>query len=167
MGIIASVELILASMILGIYLDENWVSGIWLLLGIAPAVWLGWRWIQQRDQLSLKGNFHLAGMLLAAFFLFLFFSGEAGFKNGMYFWELMAEGTSGLGFGLMIVFWWLTLVLFFLYLNAEGKKLAEQQLSSVKGQHGYAFETNRWGKGVYYLQFWQEGKAEVKKVIVR
>ncbi|MEO1449247.1 MAG: cytochrome c biogenesis protein CcsA, partial [Bacteroidota bacterium] len=80
MAIIASVELILTSMLLGIYINGAWVSGIYVLAAILPGLYLGWRFAQQRELLPLQGNFHLASACMAGLFLLMMVRGQLGFE---------------------------------------------------------------------------------------
>ena len=63
MAIIASVEMILSSMILGVYLNEAVVTILYSLAAIAPAAFLLYKWIQLKKEGSGKGIFHLFGIV--------------------------------------------------------------------------------------------------------
>jgi len=64
MAVIASIELILSSMILGIYLSPETVEKIFYVLAIIPGLYIAYRLSQQRNSLTLKGNYHIAALFV-------------------------------------------------------------------------------------------------------
>lgn len=91
-AIISSVELILSSMLLGVYVDESWVVGLMFLMAFLSAGYMAWRFVKIRNDLPVSGNFHIASVILASCFIVLLFRGQLG-------WET----TSGNGFGVDII----------------------------------------------------------------
>ncbi|MEM7367663.1 MAG: cytochrome c biogenesis protein CcsA [Bacteroidota bacterium] len=104
-AIISSVELILSSMLLGVYVDSTWVIGLMFLMAVLSAGYMGWRYFQVREALPVSGNFHLASVILAACFVVLLFRGQLGW-----------ESTSGNGFGMDVIGFKLFSLLSVLYL---------------------------------------------------
>ncbi|MDX1907897.1 MAG: cytochrome c biogenesis protein CcsA [Bacteroidia bacterium] len=78
MGLLASVEMILTSMLLGVYTGETLTWGMYLVLALLPALYLGWRWYQARTSLPLGGAYHLGGVLLGASLLLMLVRGQMG-----------------------------------------------------------------------------------------
>ncbi len=66
MVVLASIELILSSMILGIYLGPDAVELFYYALAILPGIYLAYRLFTQNKTLSLNGSYHIA----AIFFMF-------------------------------------------------------------------------------------------------
>lgn len=101
-GVIASIEVILTSMVLGIYMDITAVNVFYILLALIPAAYLGMRFIQQRDNLPLEGNFHLAAIILIVCTALVWGRGQAGFLDP-WSWKKMFATTDGLFFGIYIM----------------------------------------------------------------
>ncbi len=80
LAILASINLILSSMLLGVYINSSWVSGIYLVLALLPGIYFLYQFARNRDQLPIKGNFHLASVIVAAAFLLLLFRGQLGYS---------------------------------------------------------------------------------------
>jgi cytochrome c-type biogenesis protein CcmF len=94
MGILSSIEVILSSMLLGIYVPE---AGVWLIYGLliaGPALYLGWRYLRQRDALPLGGAFHLGGLMTALLLAILLLRGQAGFGAQFFGFARWFEGGS-------------------------------------------------------------------------
>ncbi|MEZ4849384.1 MAG: cytochrome c biogenesis protein CcsA [Bacteroidia bacterium] len=77
-AVIASIELILSSMLLGVYINASWISGIFLLMVLLPAVYMGMQYFNRRNELPMNGIFHLASGFMAAGFAILLFRGQLG-----------------------------------------------------------------------------------------
>lgn len=118
MMIISSIELILTSMLLGVYVGDSWVAGIFLLLALLPGMYFGYQYLSQRGQLAYGGNFQLLGSLLSLMFMIGLMRGQLGFGfdwlpqtwnlGGITFW---IYSWAALGFG----------IFFLLYLNRQTK----------------------------------------------
>lgn len=80
LAIIASVELILTSMLLGIYVGEGFVTGMFYLLALGSVGYLTWQYLQNRSSISGEDTtFTYASWGMAAMILILMIKGEAGF----------------------------------------------------------------------------------------
>ncbi len=104
MAVIASVELILTSMVLGIYVDENLVTGIFIVLGLIPMGWMAYRYAVQRDQLLQKGQFHLLALLTGALYFFLLFSDNVAFQEVFTWKDTFSGGATGITYALCTLF---------------------------------------------------------------
>jgi cytochrome c-type biogenesis protein CcmF len=78
MAVIASVNLILASMILGIQLEGYYAEILTALAVLAPAGYLGWRFWKKEDGFGARGLLHIAGITLALITVYLSLSGKSG-----------------------------------------------------------------------------------------
>lgn len=78
-AVIASVELILSSMILGIYVSGTFVSGIYLVLALLPTVYFGYQFIRQTQNNQTQYIFQGLALGLGLSSLLLFFRGQNGF----------------------------------------------------------------------------------------
>lgn len=103
LGIIASVELILTSMILGVYIGNGAVWGVFVILGLLPAIYLGYRIRVDREVLPLKGAMHIGGIILSGTFLMLLFRGQTSFQT-FWGWNNAFDSLSGISFTLFILF---------------------------------------------------------------
>ncbi|MEM6345844.1 MAG: cytochrome c biogenesis protein CcsA, partial [Bacteroidota bacterium] len=121
MGVIASVELILSSMILGIYLDDNIVTGIFVLMGLLPAAWLAYRYANQRKQLVMDGSFHLLSLIVAGLYFILLFGPNSGFQDSFSWGDSIGNGITGITFGLITLFVFLYFIanMVFVYRSGE------------------------------------------------
>ncbi len=79
LGILASIELILSSMILGIYIGSEIVEAFYYGLCILSTLYLAYRFLKHRDSLALQGNFHLASLFIGIASLILIAKGLTGF----------------------------------------------------------------------------------------
>lgn len=77
-GVIASVNLVLASMILGIYVPGVGTLLLSALAIVLPAAYLAYRYIQKKDDLHSRGLVHIAGLAIAVISLLLIFSNKGG-----------------------------------------------------------------------------------------
>lgn len=81
LAILSSIELILSSMILGIYVGDSWVTGIYVALGIIPMAYFIYRYATQQDAPALKQNFRLASIFMGAGSLLLVLRNQEGFYD--------------------------------------------------------------------------------------
>ncbi|MBP8073795.1 MAG: hypothetical protein KAY96_03485, partial [Bacteroidia bacterium] len=83
-SIIAAVNLILASMILGVYVPE-WLAKVFFSLALlVPAGYLALRFYRKEDSLGSKGILPLSGVVLALISLLIVWSDKASFaKDGL------------------------------------------------------------------------------------
>ncbi|MEM6262949.1 MAG: cytochrome c biogenesis protein CcsA [Bacteroidota bacterium] len=83
MATIASVELILSSMILGVYAGQGWVYGIYILLAALPLAYAGYQlWKQTSSPQGtspLNGAFHLGTVMMGLIVLAMIVRGQMGF----------------------------------------------------------------------------------------
>ncbi|GAB4409500.1 MAG: hypothetical protein OHK0039_13230 [Bacteroidia bacterium] len=134
MAIVASVELILSSMLLGAYVDLSWVAGLYLLLALLPGLYFAWRYARQRHELPLEGSFQLAGALLAAGFLVLMLRGQLAAGVGL----LPRAGIftlEGVGFWLFSLLRWAFLGLFIaaIWQGLRQRKVDVWEIASALG----------------------------------
>ncbi|MEL6624402.1 MAG: cytochrome c biogenesis protein CcsA [Bacteroidota bacterium] len=132
MGIIASIELILSSMLLGVYVNESIVWGAYLLLALLPSMYLGYLFVRQRDELSLNGNFHLASLFVGGSFLLLLFSGQLGHSVGL-IPSMEVFSLSGMGFWLLLLFVLGYAALYFVYVGKVAKTAKAHLWELVSG----------------------------------
>lgn len=118
MAIIASVEVILTSMLLGVYVNENWITGLFLALALLPGIYFVYQWANQRARLPYGGNFQLAGAVVSALFTIALFRGQMGFG---FAWWPQAWTVDGVTFWLYSLLMVGFLVFFFTYLNRRAK----------------------------------------------
>lgn len=109
LAILASIEMILSSMILGIYIGEEAVGTSFYLLSIVPAAYLAYRYVQHRNSLALHGNFHLASLFIGVSSLIIVAKGLSGFvlpwswsstfdNVGLFAFSLFMLGLIGYGY---------------------------------------------------------------------
>ncbi|MBL0019674.1 MAG: cytochrome c biogenesis protein CcsA [Bacteroidetes bacterium] len=93
-SIIAAVNLILASMILGVYVPE-WLAKVFFSLALlVPAGYLALRFYRKEDSLGSKGILPLGGVVLALISLLIVWTDKAGFaKDGLK--QVLSEGAIG------------------------------------------------------------------------
>ncbi len=77
-GVIASVNLVLASMILGVYVPDLGTLVLILLVILSPAVYLIYRFLQKKDDLLSKGVIHIAGGVVAVISATLILTDNSG-----------------------------------------------------------------------------------------
>lgn len=78
LAVIASVNLILASMILGIYVEEGMARMLSVGAVLVPMAYLGLRLYQKEDGLNAKGLLHLGGLLCGVFAIYLIAADKSG-----------------------------------------------------------------------------------------
>lgn len=122
-GVIASIELILSSMILGVYVGKGWVYGIYLIMGLLPAAYFAYRFAKFRDQLPWKGSFALAGLFVTALMLVVLFRGQQGF-GGPWEWADLFSSFDGFAFGMVIIGLFAFAVMYIAYTIAVSKKIS-------------------------------------------
>lgn len=95
LSVVAGVNVILASMILGVYLPVVAGKILFILAVLAPMGYLGWRLYKRvPDTLRTNGILPLVALLLGAFTLYLTLSAKSGFAgDGLS--ELLREGAIG------------------------------------------------------------------------
>ena len=119
MAIVSSVELILTSMLLGVYVGNSWVTGLFLLGALLPGFYFAYQYFNRRGQLAFSGNFQLMGGIVSLLFTLALLRGQLGFGfswwpeawtlSGVSFW---LYSLLGVGFGLF----------FLVYLNRQAKE---------------------------------------------
>lgn len=92
LAVISSVNLILASMILGVYVPGLGGNLLYALALLVPAGYLGWQFWQQKDAFQAGGLVHLSAIALVLVALGLVLSGNTGFLNGGPFAEMFSLG---------------------------------------------------------------------------
>ncbi len=130
MAIISSVELILVSMVLGVYINQSWVTGLFLVLALLPGFYLAYQYMSRRGQLAFGGSFHLAAGVLSLLFALALFRGQMGFG---FSWLPEAWTFSGITFWLYSLAAIGFLVFFFLYLNRQAKENCVNPLEIAAG----------------------------------
>ncbi|MEM7513241.1 MAG: cytochrome c biogenesis protein CcsA, partial [Bacteroidota bacterium] len=135
LGIIASVELILSSMILGVYVGDGMVWGIFIILALLPAIYLGYRLRVDRENLPMNGNMHIGGIIMAGTFLMMLFRGQTAFQTS-WSWGQTFGSISGLTFTLFILFVLGFGVLYFAYLARVRKSRDTYAASGLESLAG-------------------------------
>ncbi|MEZ4824755.1 MAG: hypothetical protein R3C61_00460 [Bacteroidia bacterium] len=132
-GVMASIELVISSMLLGVYVAESWVSGIFLLLALLSGGYLAWQFIFRRDSLPFDGLFHLASVVMTLGFSILLFRGQLGAGSKYIFW-----GTGGgyddivfAVFGKMILAYMIFAVLYVIRVAKDEKIAIAEVLAAV------------------------------------
>lgn len=100
LSVISSVELILSSMVLGVYIPETIVWGIYLALLLIPAAYLVHRFVIHRRNGLQPGVLHIASSTLAIIAMALLFTGNSGYQAQNASSLLSAEGFPFLVFGI-------------------------------------------------------------------
>lgn len=122
LAIVASVELILTSMLLGIYIGEGLISGLFYLLTLGSAGYLTWQYLQNRSSISSSDTtFTYASWAMAAMILILMIKGEAGFW-GDFEWMSFFSDIDHVAFGLTFVALLGYIVLYLVKISRDGKK---------------------------------------------
>ncbi|MEL6589393.1 MAG: cytochrome c biogenesis protein CcsA [Bacteroidota bacterium] len=122
MGVIASVELILSSMILGIYINESLVTGIFILAGLLPAGWLAYRYAKRRNELTMDGSFHLLSLIVAAIYFLLLFGPNGGFQESFSWGDTLSNGLTGYAFALATAFVFLYGIANLVFISRSGQQ---------------------------------------------
>ncbi|MEM7659254.1 MAG: cytochrome c biogenesis protein CcsA, partial [Bacteroidota bacterium] len=129
LSVLSSIELILSSMLLGVYLSENWVTGLMLLMAIIPGLYFGYEFVRKRDQLAMGGNFHLTSGIISIAFVVLLLRNQLG-----YGWFFQAGGgVDGLGFWGFMLFALFYLGLFLAFLSQNHRDNRFQMTDLVAG----------------------------------
>lgn len=82
MAVIASIQMVLCTMILGAYFGEMWVKAFYVLALLIPAAVFAKPLIDKKlhfNTLSFQGNFHLASLILPVLTLLLILRNQTGF----------------------------------------------------------------------------------------
>ena len=153
LAVLSSIELILSSMILGIYVGDSWVSGIYLALGLIPFIYFVYQFAKKGDSLPMNGNFHLASLLIAASSVLLVVKSQGGFYSD---WSLSQafSSPSAMIFGLFILAVVGYSMFYFYYLLDAGKRPTYPVADLIAGFSiiilatvGLAFEAGMWKLG--------------------
>ncbi len=153
-AIIASVEIILSSMLLGAYVGEKIITGLFYVMTLLPAGYLTWRFVRQRETLaSTPRDFILASWAITAMILILLLRGQTGFW-GEFTWGSWFASLDSFVFGLSFMF---LIGYLFLYL---GRVVFESKRSTyaiadvlagaallVMGVVALGFEPSTWKLG--------------------
>ena len=84
LAVIASVELILSSMLLGILVNNVWIYGIYLLMLLLPAAYMLYHFLKApkgADRFEFREHFHLVSLVLVALGLLVLVRGQDGFGD--------------------------------------------------------------------------------------
>jgi len=121
MAVLASIELILSSMILGIYLNPGVVSGFYYLLALLPGLYMAYRLYRNSNTLSFKGNFHLSTIFLSLAVILLSARGLTGFFED---WSILStfKGVDHAAFSLFFVALLGYSTFYLLYINRSAKQ---------------------------------------------
>lgn len=104
LAIVASVELILSSMLLGVYIGEGLVTGLFYLMVLAPAGFLAWRFATMRESLSRSDKtFSYVSWAMAGMVTILMLRAQTGFWSE-FSWSSFFSQIDSLAFGLAFVF---------------------------------------------------------------
>jgi cytochrome c-type biogenesis protein CcmF len=123
LSIVASVNLILASMILGVYVPEGIAKALFLLTLILPMAYLGMQLYRRSDSSGTKGFLHIGAIFSGLFALLITLTGKTGFMvDGL---ATVTSKDTSIGY---------TLAFFFVMLMLLGIIL-QSVLHIVKGEH--------------------------------
>lgn len=100
MSVIASVNLILASMILGVYVPEDIAAILFSLALAMPAGYLVWRAVKGEDSLGSGRLIHIFGAVIALLGIYLIVSGKGGFLS----FSQLGSYTTGSTIGYLLIF---------------------------------------------------------------
>lgn len=130
MSVIASVNLILASMILGVYVPESISMALYALAVAVPAAYLVYRAIQGKDTLSSNNLLHVGGGVIALLTIYLVFADKAGFFSWVALGGYLGNGQ--VGFFLLFLLVAAYLVLLLVYTTRTLTNKDSSQLSSAE-----------------------------------
>ncbi|MDX2250350.1 MAG: cytochrome c biogenesis protein CcsA [Bacteroidia bacterium] len=85
-AVIASIEMVISSMLLGVYITDSWVTGIFLLSGLLCGGYLAYKYIFHREKLPFAGLFHLVSVFMTLAFSVLLIRGQLGVGVKYIFW---------------------------------------------------------------------------------
>ncbi len=121
LAIMASVEIILSSMILGIFIPESLVSKFYLLMTLLPMGYFSWRLMKNPQLSGTVGVFSLASIFLGGFFLLMYAKGNLGFGE-FWSWQTAITSIDGIAFTLYILFWLIYTLSLTVYMDAVKKQ---------------------------------------------
>ncbi len=121
LAVIASVELILSSMILGIIVSDSWIYGIYLLMLLGPAAYLLYQVVKapkigEGASFPLQEAFRMASLVLVALGLLVLARGQDGFGGPWSIKQLFA-GFDHFAFGLFVLGLWGYIGFYLVYVN--------------------------------------------------
>jgi cytochrome c-type biogenesis protein CcmF len=128
LAVIASIELILTSMILGIFVPENVVWLMLALMALVPGLWLLRSWWVKREIADspnpLSSVFQVSAVVLSLLTLLLLMRRQTGFFTG---WSLgnAFSGIDSIGFSLFLLAFAGFLGLFILYIRKRSDSQAD------------------------------------------
>lgn len=102
LSVVAAVNLILASMILGVYVPA-WLGKCFFIAAVlVPTAYLAWRFHKREDSLGSKGVLPLAGGVVGLLTVYIALSGKAGFaQDGLK--ALLRTGDIGFSLALILM----------------------------------------------------------------
>jgi len=153
MAIIASVELILSSMLLGVYVNQSWVTGIFILLAILPGVYFAYQWANNRDNLAFGGNFQLASGVVSILFAVALLRGQMGFG---FSWYPSSFSLDEITFWLYSIVGVAFLLFFVFYLN---KQSSEQKINPWELAAGISLAVVFLVSANYAPDIWKVGST--------
>lgn len=99
MAVIASIQMVLCTMILGAYFGEMWVKGFYVLALLIPAAVFAKDLINKKSELNIlpfQGNFHIASLILPVLTLLLILRNQTGFGEIWAFSTAFSSGTNAI-----------------------------------------------------------------------
>ena len=153
LAVLASIELILSSMVLGVYAGETLVNGIYYTLCILPLVYLAYRFFSEKDQLPLNGNYHIFSLFIGLGILILIGRGQTGFSSS-WNWGTTFGSLDGFAFSWFYLAVIAYFVVYLIYgyvagrkqINPTGDLLAGFSLLAI-AYIGIGFEPEVWKLG--------------------
>ncbi len=106
MSIVASVNLILASMILGVYVPEGLAKGLFILALLLPIGYLVRQFMQGKDGMASRGLIHIGAVFCGLFAILITLLGKTGFMVD----GLATVTTPGTPIGYLLAFFFAVLV---------------------------------------------------------
>ncbi|MDP5171138.1 MAG: cytochrome c biogenesis protein CcsA, partial [Bacteroidia bacterium] len=154
LAIMASVEIILTSMLLGVFVSEWVITLGFALMVILPLVYLGWRFVGQRSSLGEQNKTFILGSLVMGLMVsYLLGAGQMGFWTD-FAWSGFFDSIDSVAFGLAFVFLLGYGVLFLVKIYHESQQtgyalgdiLAGASLFTI-GIVAFVFEPEVWKLG--------------------
>lgn len=130
MAVIASIQMVLCTMILGAYFGEIWVKGFYVLALLIPAAVFAKPLINNKSdlkKLSFQGNFHIASLILPVLVLLLILRNQTGFGDIWSFQKAISSGTNAI-FSLFVLSV-IGYIIFYIYFLR--KNIAQQQYPEI------------------------------------
>ena len=163
LSVIASVQMILCTMILGVYFGATWVKGMYLVMLILPVFAFAKSLFGQNkvemDLLPFKGTFHLASLILPIVSVLLVFRKQTGFFSN---WSLSFSNVNNLIFFLYLLAILGYFVFYILMVRAKNTETEDsnvQKISLLEIFAGVGVLTMAVVTAIFELNDWKLGST--------